>query len=274
MVKSIAFYVGKIQQDGLLAIARRRMRWYWTMIGLRYQNSHLVGKLIETMGNRIRVEGMKFSLDSPVIETFHKGSFFFGIHESAARALLNQWLPENLPVVEFGGGIGVVSCLANRKLTRPESHVVIEANPNLIPLLQQNRDRNGCRFQILHKALAYETESVAFCVHSHFLSSRVEADSRPDAAGSTVLVPATSLESVIEEFGFDQLSLICDIEGAETTLVEREIDAISQHVACILVEIHPQFTGEKAISLAIQRLQTVGFHVLARNTDNLFLTRC
>jgi FkbM family methyltransferase len=179
--------------------------------------------------------------------------------------------------VELGGGIGVVSCLANRKLSRPEQHIVVEANPALMRLLRQNRDLNGCQFHILNRALAYGTESVAFRLNSHFLSSRVGGD--PDFAGSdsTVSVPTTSLKSVIDHAGFGGLSLICDIEGAETSLVEREIDTIRKHAQCILVEIHPEIAGEEAVSVAVQRLRAAGFIIRDQLRDqkgsNLLLER-
>jgi FkbM family methyltransferase len=273
MVKSVAHYMEKIRLNGLPALMRRRLKWYWNIMGLKYQNKHTVGKFVEMTGNRVRIEGMVFSLDSPAIETIRKGSLFFGIYESAERALLNQWLPPDLPVVEFGGGIGVVSCLANRKLVRPAQHIVVEANPNLISLLERNRDLNQCRFQVWNRALAYGTESVAFRIHSHFLSGRVEGNKGSTDSGLTVPVPATSLKAVIEQSGFDQLSLICDIEGAEITLVEREIGTICQHVRCFLVELHPEITGEEAVSRLIETLRTAGFTIRAENGSNLLLER-
>jgi FkbM family methyltransferase len=271
MVKSIAHNVEKIRRKGLAALVRSRFKWYWNIIGTKYQNKHIIGKLVEMTGNRVRIEGMTFSLDSPAIESFRKGSLFFGIYESAERTLLNQWLPPDLPVVEFGGGIGVVSCLANRKLVRPSQHVVVEANPNLVPLLERNRDLNQCRFQVRNGALAYETESVAFRIHSHFLSGRVDGGPGLTESGQTVTVPATSLKTVIGEFGFDQLSLICDIEGAEITLVEREIRTMSERVRSFLVEVHPEITGEEAVLRMLERLKTAGFAVRAESGSNLLL---
>src|SRR5438270_4743065 len=39
-----------------------------------------------------------------------------------------QYLDPALPVVELGGCMGVISCVANRRLRHPEDHVVVEAN--------------------------------------------------------------------------------------------------------------------------------------------------
>jgi len=98
-------------------------------------NNRTVGRLVELSGNRIRIGGLKFSVDSPGIDTAHKSTLFFGLHEIDERALVERWLPKSLPVVEFGGGLGVVSCMANRLLERPVRSVVRRG--------QQLVDRSG-----------------------------------------------------------------------------------------------------------------------------------
>lgn len=267
MAKSIVQMVEKVRREGLRPIVQRRARSYWIQVALKYQNSPVMGRLVELMGNRARIDGMVFSLDSPSIETFRKGSFVFGLHESEERTLVKQWLPGELPVVEFGGGIGVVTCLANRKLVRPELHIVVEANPKLVPLLERNRDLNGCGFQILNKALAYDAETVEFHIHTHFLSGRADG-----AGGTAITVPTTSLKAIIDGSGFDQISVICDVEGTETMLVEQEIETLRQHVQFLLVEVHPQFTGEQATGRMVQRLETAGFVIKGQIGTNLALS--
>ena len=94
-----------------------------------------------------------FRSTRPSVNRAQKWGLYTEPHEPHERALLKRWLPKDLPIVEFGGGIGVVSCSANRRLDRPEQHIVIEANPAVTPLLEQNRDLNGCRFQVKNMAL-------------------------------------------------------------------------------------------------------------------------
>ena len=53
-------------------------------------------------------------------------------------------------IVEFGGGIGVISCLANRRIGQRDRHIVVEANPHLIPLLEKNRSLNRCAFTVVN----------------------------------------------------------------------------------------------------------------------------
>src|SRR4051794_28707427 len=56
----------KIHREGLGTILRRRLDWYRYLICI---NNRPVGRLVEILGNRVRIEGLVFSVDSPSIET-------------------------------------------------------------------------------------------------------------------------------------------------------------------------------------------------------------
>src|SRR5262249_40687043 len=159
---------------------------------------------------------------------------FFGLHEIDERALLERWLPKNLPVVEFGGGLGVVSCITNRMLEQPDAHIVVEANPYLLDVLTTNKNLNHCRFQILNNVLSYGAETANFTVDPSFVGSRVGG-----SIETTITVPTTSLERVLNEARFEQCCVVCDIEGAEIELVEHELDVIRRKVPFLLIELHP-----------------------------------
>src|SRR5262249_41420322 len=120
------------------------------------------GRAIELRGNLIEIDGCVFSLNSPVITTVSKGKFMLNRYERPEREALRRFLNPDLPVVEFGGSIGVVSCLTNRKLTKPQDHIVVEANPSLVPLLIENGQRNKCQFSVLPSVVGYGADQVAF----------------------------------------------------------------------------------------------------------------
>jgi FkbM family methyltransferase len=216
--------------------------------------SRALGRAFEVLGDRLRIDGMVFSLDAPVINRAQKWSLFTQQHEEHERALVKRWLPNDLPIIEFGGAIGVVSCSANRKLNKPEQHIVVEANAEIIPLLERNRDLNGCRFQIKNKALAYDAESVRFSLHWNPFGGRLG-----DHGEKSVSVPSVSLNAILDESGFDQISVICDVEGAEAMLVDRELDTLRNHVKFFLVEIHPDAIGAEGLSRMLQSLLAAGF---------------
>jgi FkbM family methyltransferase len=279
MSPSMAHYVTKLRKDGFSAILRRKLVSFWNK--LRFNNRR-VGGLIELLGNRVPIDGLMFSVDSPLIATGAKSTMFFGLHELDERTLLKRWLPADLPVVEFGAGIGVVSCLTNRRLASPERHVVVELNPRVIPLLERNRKLNRCRFQILNKGLAYGVDTIEMVVPGNFTAGRHQsfvAGSTTSEAVTTVSAPSTTLKAIIDASGFDQLAVICDIEGAEIWLVENELDVLRQHVRFLLMELHPNALGEEAASRIIEMLQSAGFRLRDRsgrpelNVYNVVLTR-
>ena len=268
MSRSIGYYIEKVRQRGLAAIVRGRLRWYRDLMRVKLVHSQALGRMITLTGNRVRLDGMVFSTDSPLIQPTEKSALFVGLHELHERSLLRHWLPADLPIVEFGGGLGVVACAANQRLERPENHIVVEANPGVTRILERNRDLNNCRFQVMHKALAYEADTVEFSIEPNFLGSRIGGDSP-----TTVAVPTTSLRAVADAAGFDQMSVICDVEGAEASMVERELDVLQERVRFLLVEIHPEFLGEKAASRMVETLQAAGFALRDRLGDNWAFTR-
>jgi FkbM family methyltransferase len=216
-----------------------------------------VGQLVVWAGNVVRVDSCTFLVSHPAITTGAKSLFLLGGYERAEREILKAHLDRTLPVVELGGSVGVVACVTNKLLKDPRAHVVVEANPELISVLTANRDRNGCRFTVLNRALAYGEPSTDFYVHANnFLASSVQVKT-----GRAIQVPAVTLGGIIGEYGFDSCSLVCDIEGGEIELVRNEPHVLQNHVAMIIIEIH-WWAGHEQAAETIRVLERIGFRCL------------
>ena len=87
-----------------------------------------------------------------------------GDYELPERFAVKRYLRPSTPVVELGASLGVVSCAINRRLSNPERHVAVEANPAVLPILTGNRDLNGCRFEIVHAAAGAEGDVITFYI--------------------------------------------------------------------------------------------------------------
>lgn len=219
------------------------------------------GKIVEWKGDRGFIDGLEFDLSNPHIATFLKGRFLFNTFEPGTHELIRKYLNPALPVVEIGGCIGVSACLSNRKLRDSLKHIVIEAQPNLIDTLRKNRDSNQCDFEIIHAALAYGTDKVDFWISpKYFIGSSLKARE----GGKTVSVPTTTLEKIIKENQFSQISLLVDIEGAETELIRNEIHLLEQHVDTLIIEFHPKNWGAglEATKRAQDQLKNAGFKLI------------
>jgi FkbM family methyltransferase len=224
-----------------------------------------LGKLVELRGNIVHIDGCRFSVDSPIISTKFKSEFLFDNYEKPEREAVKRFLDSTLPIIELGGSIGVVSCLANLKLSDPGQHIVVEANPVLIPLLESNRERNRCKFTILPRVVAYGSQQAVFHSNStNFVGSTALTHHASDMIVGDILedveVQTITLESVLDQYGFDQCTLICDIEGAEAELIEHEFDVIRRKVKTLIIEVHPYFLGEEGVKDLLARIEALGFH--------------
>jgi hypothetical protein len=121
-----------------------------------------LGRIVELRGNVVSLDSCTFSLRNPIIGTATKSLFLSDGYERCERDLLKLYLNRSLAVIELGGAVGVVACVTNKMLQFPHRHVVVEANPDLIGVLQDSRERNGCGFTVLNRALAYGGDDVTF----------------------------------------------------------------------------------------------------------------
>lgn len=224
-----------------------------------FEDRWIFGRIVELAGNKGRLEGLVFELSHPLIATPLKSRFLLRSYETEARRLIARYLPADLPVVELGGSIGVVSCFTNRRLKRPEAHVVVEAAVDLVPLLKGNRDRNGCRFEVLHAAIAYGVETVTFYPSDRFNEGSVFGGGTPGTA-----VPASTLASILELRGFAAASLICDIEGSELDLIAAEGETLRDRIRWIIMETH----GFEKAAKARTGLEGLGFTLVGEFGNN------
>jgi FkbM family methyltransferase len=214
-----------------------------------------VGSLVALTGNRVRVDGCWFDLRHPAISTASKSLFLLNGYERAERTLLRAYLDRSLPVIELGGSVGVVACVTNKLLRNPIRHVVVEANPELISVLSANRDRNGCQFTVMNRALAYGEPSTTFYVdRKDFLGSSVQVKS-----AAPITVPTVTVRELLDRHRFDTCSLVCDIEGGEMELVRNEPQVLRNHVALLIVEIHGWRVGQDLGTATIHTLEELGF---------------
>lgn len=225
----------------------------------------LWGRYVELRGNVVEIGGLRFSVNAPAIRTRDKARFLFDRYERPERIIVANYLAPSLPIIELGGNIGVVSCVANRRLSDPSKHVVVEANANVLPLLEANRERNGCGFKVVYAALGYG-ETVDFFVSDDALASSAVA-----SAERVVKVPATSLRKLIDDAGFSLCTLLCDIEGSEAEMVVNELDTLVQHVAYFFLETHAKIVGTESVTAMLDRLTQAGFKTLFSRWSNVAL---
>lgn len=243
----------------------RRIGWY---INRWWTSDHVwLGRIVELSGNRATIDGVRFDLSNPVIGTAQKAGFLLRNYEYGERAAL-PFMPRDLglPLVEFGGSIGSMACSSSKYFGNPEQHVVVEANPYMIPVLTRNRDLNGCHFKIEGAALAYGSDEVTFHVHPKFVKSSLYT---LDSSAEAINVPTITLGKILDRYGFrDPIILFCDVEGAEVGLFQHEADLLQRRVKYLALEVHPFLTGQPSVDDMLAQLQAWGFRQLYQRQDN------
>jgi len=254
------------QQDGargVVGVLAQKFKSTW-----RRGEVWQLGKFVGVPTEIVRLDGCRFTIAKDRVPANVVDLLLSDLYEEPERKALRKFLDPELPVVELGACIGVVSCLTNRRLRRPENHVVVEANPALLPLLEQNRARNDCRFKIVHAAVSHGADTITFGVDDNILASSVHGDEQ-----HAVMVSTVTLERLLDDHGFQRATLICDIEGAELELVEHELKTLSERVSTIIMELHDRIVGQEPTQRMLATLESAGFKVVSRDGDVIVLQK-
>jgi FkbM family methyltransferase len=199
--------------------------------------------------SRFEVDGLQILAPSRLVRANIRYGLQAGSYEEAERQAIKHVDP-SLPVLEVGGGLGVVSCAINRRLADPSQHVVVEMDPRLLKVIELNREVNGASFELRHAALWYGAGQPTAGFGNY-------VDRRAGDGGSTV--PRLTVDQVLREKGWDQVNLVMDVEGMEHDLVDREWDAIADRVAVLVAEVHSHQGMEERCGKTLDRWAVSGF---------------
>ncbi|WP_241481138.1 FkbM family methyltransferase [Ruegeria sp. ANG-S4] len=159
-------------------------------------------------------------------------------------------------VLELGAGLGVVGG-ACALLAQPERILSFEANPNLIPHVQELYRLNGVndRIEVRNQLVVSDSvraESMTFFLHNSFLGSSL----LPAARKTTreVEVPTVAFEDIKSELS--PTVLISDIEGGELEFLEN---ADLTGIRAVVIEFHPKVYGRAGMQRCKSILTETGF---------------
>lgn len=189
-----------------------------------------------------------------------RGRFVFNSYEKEEARHLSKYLDPNSKVLELGACLGYVSCLTNKILKDNTKHVVVEANPNLIPSIIQNRQENTCGFHIENVIISKAP------VNNFYVHDLIVGGSSKRKTGNKITIKGTGFGELVNKYGFDFDTLIMDIEGGELDLLRNFKNDIGKFDR-IFVEVHPFaniLTKEEAQECE-NILSTLGFNIIVRD---------
>jgi FkbM family methyltransferase len=193
---------------------------------------YLAGAYFTLFEKTYKVEGLDLVIPFDLTDIKFRGQFPINFYEKQERRYLKQFLPKDATVLELGACLGVVSCLTNRLLQHPERHVVVEANPNVVPVIEENKRRNHCGFHIEHCMVSNRPMNEFFIGKTILMSSnRRQSAQKIRVAGKTV----ADLE---QQYGLKFDALVMDIEGGELDFL-RENREWLKNLRVVFMEVHP-----------------------------------
>jgi len=213
-------------------------------------------------GGRIPRKGLRFDTRAPGVSDRTRAQIFWGIYESAEVRFVENYFRTGLDVVELGSSLGVVSCHIARRLEPTRRMVCVEANPDLMAVLERNLKSAapGISATLLNRAIDYdasrETADLALSVSTS--SSRL-ASGRHET-GNVRTVATTTLSKILNEHDLGSFVLVSDIEGAEAGIVLHDTAAL-ERCQQILIELHDVAGpfGTLDVEQLARSIQALGF---------------
>ncbi len=172
-------------------------------------------------------------------------------HEAHAARMR---LREGQRVLELGSGIGYIASVC-ASITGAGNVTTVEGNPNMLPVIRGNLERNGFgAATVLHGAICgmkSAAEPIEFDNKKTFWAARIaDIDTSPD---SVVSVPHLGLGDLLKTYR--PHVVIMDIEGAEEHLFDAPWPAF---VRAVMMELHPGRYSDVVIKRIVDCMSVSG----------------
>ncbi len=161
-----------------------------------------------------------------------RGRFVFNSYEEEEARYLSEYLKPEATVLELGSCLGYVSCLTNQLLKDATRHVVLEANPKLIPWIEKNKKENNCGFHVENVIISQNSKN------DFYIHDLIVGGSSKRKTAEKISIEGIDFDYLARKYGFEFDTLVMDIEGGELALLRNFKEAISKFKQ-IFIELHP-----------------------------------
>lgn len=157
---------------------------------------------------------------------------YSGRYEEREYAVLHRMLTRSDRVLELGSGLGFITVVCARKCGSA-SVTSVEANPLMLPTLQQTFRLNGVTPNLVAGVVSRDGASQDFFVNDQFWSS-----STYDRGGRKLSVSGLAFEDLVSRYL--PTVIVMDIEGGEVALSGAKV---GPSVRAVVLELHASVTG-------------------------------
>jgi FkbM family methyltransferase len=173
-----------------------------------------------------------------------------GSYEADEARAASLCVREGFRVLELGAGLGFVTAVCAQG-TAPENILAVEANPALIPVIEDTLARNGAQgATVLHGAVvprADEGATAPFHVADEMQASRLGAK-----GARNVEVPLVGFHDLLR--AHRPHVVLIDIEGAEAQLFDRPWRCPLRF--CV-IELHPRRYPPRAVKRIVDAMSAM-----------------
>lgn len=228
---------------------------------------YLAGTYFTLFEKTYKVDGLDLVIPFEMTDLKFRGQFPIDFYEKQERRYLKQFLPKNATVLELGACLGVVSCITNRLLEHPERHVVVEANPNVVPIIETNKRRNQCSFHIEHCMVSSRA------VNEFYIGKTILMSSNRRQSATKISVVGKTVADLEREHGMKFDALVMDIEGGELDFLRENRDKLKElNVIFMEVHPHPEILSQQDVAECLSILESAGFEKVVDESNFWVLT--
>ena len=201
------------------------------------------------------IEDISVAIDTKIVSDVIRAAMrrkqYEHVEARVGRALFEtDEIQQGQRILEIGAGLGYVGSVLS-STGKVEQILSYEANPNLIPLIEETHRLNGVKSEVRNALLGDQNEGYGtLVVPEHFWAA-----STTGAKGQEHQVKYASLSETIAEFA--PSFLLIDIEGGEEHLFDSLTEMPSVH--SILIELHQRMIGRAGIQKVFEQLHRLGF---------------
>jgi len=201
--------------------------------GKRISFNHLTIRVIAfLLRQKIPFYNATIDVSDKMITPLTKSLLYYRIYEKKEVELVTAYLKSDDDVLELGSSIGVMGSIVSRIQTTGR-YISVEADPALINVNRKNITLNRkSEFVLLNKALDYSGKKIAFIASDSTLSGKVAA-----AGDSETHIDSITLKELCQTYDLNNFTLICDIEGAEISILLNDMSSITK-CSKIVIELH------------------------------------
>lgn len=233
-----------------------------------YTKLYLAGTYFTLFEKTYKVEGLDLVIPFHLTDIKFRGQFPINFYEKQERRYLKQYLPKNATVLELGACLGVVSCITNRLLEHPERQVVVEANPKVIPVIEENKARNQCKFNIEHCIVSSQP------VNTFFIGKNILTSSNLRKSSEKITVAGKTVAQLEQQYGWRFDTLIMDIEGGELEFLRENREKLKEiNVVFMEVHPHPEVLSAENVAECQQTLEEAGLEKVVDDANFWVFTR-